>query len=138
MLGTVGRSQPHDNMQPFMALLFIVCAEWTDLLPRGSVVAYAGEAVPNTFALCDGVTPLAIPELDPVFGGVAPNLSNRVVVGAGRGVGLSERGIGVKGGQFGVALVLDTLPAHGHDVRFGSEPGTPQQGPGGASRRPPF
>ena len=118
MLRQTGASLPHDNMQPFLALTFIMSTNWTNVLPRGSLVAFAGQQVPLDFVLCDGISSVRIPELDPIFAGVAPNLSDRIVLGAGTQPGLTQRTLGMSGGTQNVSLSIETMPAHVHSVNF--------------------
>lgn len=43
-----------------------------------------------------------------------PDLRSRAVVGNGQGTGLSNYAMGQQGGQDGVALQVNQIPAHGH------------------------
>ncbi len=55
-----------------------------------------------------------------------PDLRGRVAIGAGNGTGLTPRVFGAKGGTETVALTIDQMPAHNHQV-YPNFAGTPGQ-----------
>jgi len=60
----------------------------------------------------------------------APNLRGRAVVGSGIGPGLLPRSLGQPNGIAGVALSVNQIPAHSHDVQgaFGPAGGATAEG----------
>lgn len=97
--------------------------------------AYVGEIRPVAFpfapanwALCQGQT-LSIAQFNALFAVIGtfyggdgkttfklPNLSGQAVVGTGQGPGLSQYNIGAVTGTENVALTLNQLPAHLHQL----------------------
>ena len=104
--------------------------------------AYTGEIrlfpftfAPRNWALCQGQL-MAISQntalfslLGTNFGGDGrstfglPNLQGQVVVGTGQGAGLSSYAIGQSGGTAGVALALNQMPAHNHNLNVNTTDG---------------
>jgi len=96
----------------------------------GSITLFGGDIlrIPVGWAHCNGsVLPRKeCPELFEVIGTQfgaptpytfnLPTIDNRLVVGTGRGSGLTARNLGDKGGQNKVMLEADHLPAHKHTV----------------------
>jgi microcystin-dependent protein len=95
-------------------------------VPAGTVVAFAGAAVPEGWLLCDGstVSPTLYPAL---FGAIAtqyggdgintfllPDLRGRTTVGAGQGSGLTNRVLGASGGEEKHTLSIAEMPSHTH------------------------
>jgi hypothetical protein len=74
-------------------------------LPRGSIIAWYSIEVPNGWALCNGLNG-------------TPDLSGRFILGAGQGTDLSNRTIGLRGGEENVTLTTRNIPAHKHDYTY--------------------
>lgn len=89
-----------------------------DVMPVGSVIAYAGRAAPEGWLFCNGAQ---IPEgeeykeLREVLGvGTTPDLRGRTLVHAGQGNGLTPRELGQQGGEEKHTLTVDELAKHHH------------------------
>jgi microcystin-dependent protein len=78
-------------------------------IPLGGIIMWSGavSSVPTGWALCDGRSS---------NGRTTPDLRGRFVVGAGQGVGLSNRNVGDTGGAETVTLTVSQIPAHNHRV----------------------
>lgn len=94
----------------------------------GSIVSYATTNPPNGCIPCDGSTfdrvdyPALYDALDPVFivdadTFTTPDLRGRTIIGAGDGVGLTERTVGETGGEETVVLTEAQLAAHTHTTQ---------------------
>ncbi len=96
--------------------------------PIGTVLSYAGATAPEGFMLCDGTELLASEHLDlfTVIGTVygegeapgsfkLPDLRGRTAIGAGQGVDLTDRILGVTDGEEIHQLTVDELPEHTHE-----------------------
>ena len=92
----------------------------------GEIRMFGGSFAPRGWALCEGQL-LAVNQNDALFsllgtiyGGDGrttfglPDMRGRVPVHQGAGPGLSDRRLGSKGGEEGVALTAAELPAHSH------------------------
>lgn len=89
-----------------------------DVMPVGSIIAYAGRAAPEGWLFCNGAQ---IPEgeqygeLRVVLGvGTTPDLRGRTLVQAGQGNGLTPRELGQQGGEEKHTLTMDELAKHHH------------------------
>lgn len=95
--------------------------------PLGTVLPFAGATAPEGFMLCDGVELLASDHADlfAVIGTVygegeapgsfkLPDLRGRTAIGAGQGVDLSDRVLGVSDGAETHQLTVDEMPSHNH------------------------
>jgi microcystin-dependent protein len=136
-----GANSAHDNMQPYLALHYIVAlhsgaeATSTGAPLIGEVRIFAGKHAPTGWKRCDGQT-LSIEDntelfsvLGTTYGGDGrnafnlPDLRSRATLHAGQGEGLTLRKLGEQGGSDAVALSESQLPHHSHQI--GSpEPGT--------------
>lgn len=101
----------------------------TNIITPGAMFDYVGSTAPSGWLFCEGqVCP---PEYTALInflntagapygtsGGVPllPNFTNRIVVGAGQGPGLTNRSLGATGGQETVLLTANQsgIPAHTH------------------------
>jgi microcystin-dependent protein len=108
--------------------------------PPGSVLAFAGNAVPNGYLECDGraINKAEYPELFAAIGTSYSNDANgptfnlpdcrsRTIVGVGHGSGndeggraLTDRVLGARFGEEKHHLTIDELPSHSHQI---SDPG---------------
>jgi microcystin-dependent protein len=92
----------------------------------GEIRMFAGDFAPRGWAFCDGQL-IAVSSNDALFsllgtiyGGDGrttfglPDLRGRTPIHYGSGPGLTPRSIGSSGGQEGVGLVPNNLPAHNH------------------------
>jgi len=95
----------------------------------GEIRMFAGNFAPRGWAFCHGQL-LRVEQYTPLFallgntyGGdgrttfAVPDLRGRVVVGTGRGPGLSDYRLGMKGGWETVRLTVNQMPAHGHPAQ---------------------
>ena len=89
---------------------------------------FAGNFAPLGWALCDGSL-LSIAEYDALYAlmgttyggdGITtfglPDLRGRTPIHQGRGIGLSDRTLGEKGGTEAVTLLSTQMPSHRHDA----------------------
>ncbi len=140
--GPSGGDQPQDNMQPTMALNYIIALDGVMPDPTGPVnetaryvgeiALFAGDFAPAGWALLDGQTLQRSqhPELFNVIGntyggdGISefalPDLRGRLPVGMGDGQGLLPWMRGQQRGAETVTLTVQQMPLHNHTV---PEPG---------------
>ena len=133
-----GGTQPHNNMPPYLAVNFSICAtgvfpvrdEWGDAgTPcMGEITIFAGDYAPGGWALCNGQqlsiqgNEALFSVIDKTFGGdgkrnfALPDLRGRAPVHQGTAPGLTSRKIGETGGQKAVSLDIVTTPQHRHLV----------------------
>jgi microcystin-dependent protein len=97
------------------------------LIPAGTVIQSAANSVPAGWLNCDGspVSTTAYPDLfaaiEYTYGGSdasfnLPDLRGRACVGAGQGVGLTNRALGSTGGSETHTLISDEMPSHNHEI----------------------
>lgn len=144
----VGDGAPHENMQPFLALNFMIAVEGgftTDSEPMlAEVRPFAGAMPPSGWALCNGdLLPLRTNTalytlIGNTYGGDAkqetlgvPNLLDRLALGAGQGPGLTNRPVASSGGVNSVTLTLQQLGQHTHGAACNPAAGN-AYGPSGA------
>ena len=95
--------------------------------PVGSLLAYAGAAVPSDWMACDGraIARVAYPDLYNAIGTTwgagdgsttfnLPDLRGATIIGAGTGSGLTARTLAQKGGEEKHTLTIAELAAHTH------------------------
>ncbi len=95
----------------------------------GEVRIFAFDFVPRYWAKCDG-SALTIAQNSTLFSAIGtaygspaagsynlPNITGRVVIGAGQGPGLSLRDLGESGGAAEVTLLASETPGHTHRLR---------------------
>jgi microcystin-dependent protein len=146
-ISPVGGSQPHENMQPFLAMNFIIATDagattgpYTGEL---RLFPYVGLNPPSGWAWCEGqLLPLSqntalFAILGTFYGGdgkstfALPDLQGAIPIGEGQGFGLSERFVGEMSGIETVTLLDSEMPAHTHVLRASPDPAdiaTPQPG----------
>lgn len=96
----------------------------------GQIVMFGGNFAPRSWAFCDGQL-LAISQnnalfsiLGTIYGGDGrttfglPDLRGRIAIHAGNGPGLSNRGLGAKGGSEYNILNVTQLPSHNHAAQL--------------------
>lgn len=128
----VGGNQPHNNMQPFICLNFIINIggyDGNDDGIIGEVRIFAFGFAPSDWMSCEGQIISISQEtalysiLGVVFGGngstnfALPDLRARVPVDDGAGIGLTNRVLGARGGESVVTLTPNHLPGHSHVVK---------------------
>ena len=145
MVSASGGGEPHENMQPFVCLNFVMALEgdWPAPGPRpipapvespfvGEVRLWAtgGDFVEKDFLPCDGrELPIAqhtalYHVIGDRFGPAVPGnfklplLDDRVPVHAGQGDGLTARAVGQAGGVAEVELTEAEMPLHDHRYRI--------------------
>lgn len=134
-----GDGQPHDNVQPSLAINHIIALEGA-FPPRnkddkgaepylGEVDLFAGNFAPRGWALCDGqILPIDQHQslfslLGTTYGGDGrttfglPDLRGRTAVHPGTGTGLTSRQPGERFGAQNVTLTVGQLPAHSHTIQ---------------------
>jgi microcystin-dependent protein len=101
---------------------------WVNIgMPAGSITAYAGAVAPSGWLVCDGsaVSRSTYGELFTAIGTTygtgdgsttfnLPDLRGRTAIGAGQGVGLTNRALGAKAGEETHALSTAEVPAHNY------------------------
>jgi microcystin-dependent protein len=104
---------PNQSIAPGTILMFGGAAApggW--LLCNGSAVSRAGfgnlfSTIGTTYGVGDGATTFNLPDL-----------RGRAAIGAGQGLGLSNRTLGVSGGEEAHLLTVAEMPLHGHPARI--------------------
>lgn len=136
-IGSAGGTQAHENMQPFLTLQYVICAQGTYPSHSGGSLPDEGEEyladvkpygfnfVPRGWAACDGqILPIDQNQslfalLGTAYGGdgrktfALPDLRGRTPIGEGTLSGYTYL-IGNKGGQEGVELSAQEIPNHDH------------------------
>ena len=116
VVSSAGSSQPHDNMQPYLAINYIIANSGTfpnfggDTTNASVVGAYPGEIrlvafsqTPNGWLDCSGING-------------HPDLRGRILVGAD-GTTIT---LGSTGGEDIHTLTTNEMPAHSHSIKYGS------------------
>ena len=146
LTGPAGGGQGHPNMQPSLALNYVIAlngifpsrnitsgddtlTELTASEPLvGEIGLFAGNFAPRGWAFCDGqLLPISsntalFSILGTTYGGdgrtnfALPDLRGRVPIHPGTGIGLTRRRLGEKGGLEDEVLGLAELPAHDHVI----------------------
>jgi microcystin-dependent protein len=144
--GNTGGSQPHTNMQPYLALNYTIAVQ--GLYPSqsddgfvssgmepvlGEVGLFAGNFAPRGWEYCDGQL-LQIAQntalfsiLGTTYGGDGrttfglPDLRGRTAIGEGTGPGLSPRSLGSEIGVEEVTLTQAQMTSHKHPLTPSSD-----------------
>ncbi|CAN7556050.1 phage tail protein [Paenibacillus sp. LjRoot56] len=133
ILGSTGGSGAHSNIQPYLAINYIICVEGDYPSIEGGMYdeEYLAEIrwvafnfVPRGWALCNGQTlPIAQNQalfalMGTTYGGngqstfALPNLQNRIPIHMGEGFTIGE-----SGGEKIHTLTTNEMPAHMHSLR---------------------
>jgi len=79
---------------------------YSNLLPKGGIIAWSGSTIPLTWALCDGTNG-------------TPDLRGKFILGVNDGSGyntnLTKRSIGASGGEENHTLTINEIPAQSHN-----------------------
>lgn len=94
----------------------------------GTIVAYVGTNIPETWLLCDGnKIPGQYNTLIGIVGDYTPNLGGRTLIGAGTGTDSSgaQQTFTLKqtSGEFNNRLSIEQMPSHDHYLLFGNTSG---------------
>ncbi len=105
----------------------VILSQISNFIPSGIVQMFAGTSPPTGYLLCDGTAYSRTTYLNlfsiigTTFGAGdgsttfnVPDLRSRVPVGAGTGVGLSNRSLGGSGGEETHVLITAEIPPHNH------------------------
>jgi len=80
---------------------------YSNLLPKGGIIAWSGSTIPLTWALCDGTNG-------------TPDLRGKFILGVNDGsdynTNLTKRSIGSSGGEENHTLSIGEIPSHSHTV----------------------
>jgi microcystin-dependent protein len=90
----------------------------TDILPIGSIIAFSSDDLPPGWVWCNGGDiSKGYPELVAVLGKTSlPDLRGRAIIGAGQGVGLTNRPLNSTGGEATHKLTVNEMPSHTHSL----------------------
>ncbi|MDX2108672.1 MAG: HYR domain-containing protein [Verrucomicrobiota bacterium] len=133
--GSTGGSTAISNMQPSLALNFLIATQGIyDTMSE--VVIFAGNFAPGGWAICQGqLLPIAqnaalFSKIGTSYGGngttnfALPDLRGRTAIGAGQGPGLTSRVIGEIIGTESFTLTTGQLPVHSHTIPAAGSTGT--------------
>ncbi len=89
----------------------------------GTIVAYLGKVVPDTWLACDGSEiPSQYNTLISLIGNYTPNLGGRTLIGIGKGTDANDKSntyaLKATGGEYTNTLTVDNIPAHTHAVSY--------------------
>ncbi len=151
-IATVGSGAPHENMQPYVSVSFIIATigqfpfrneySFSPADPyTGEIRMFAGDYVPTngpgSWWPCDGqiLRIASVPGLFDVIGTTyggdghetfaLPNLQGRIPIGAA-----DAHPLGEAGGSATVTLTIDNLPGHSHALNAASGPGVSERAAG--------
>ena len=137
LIGNSGGSQAQNNMQPWIAVNYIIAL--VGIYPSRSSIAdptiaeismFAGNFAPRNWAFCDGQL-LSVASnsalfslVGTIYGGdgrttfALPNMRGRTAIHAGNGPGLTPRTIGQIGGSETNTMTINQLPSHTHTITY--------------------
>jgi microcystin-dependent protein len=105
----------------------ILTSKNNHLCPVGSVISFAGTIAPNGWLLCNGeivsrnTYSMLFETIGTTYGAgdgtttfTLPDMRGRVSVAAGTGIGLTNRVLGVVGGEENHLLTINEIPSHTH------------------------
>jgi microcystin-dependent protein len=90
-----------------------------DIFPRFTILAFYDSMVPKGWAPCNGKYYKLNEEgvaIETIGGAYCPDLSGRMIIGTGKGTGLTERKRNDVGGFETHTLSVDEMPKHSHDL----------------------
>lgn len=128
--GTTGGGEAHSEMQPSLALNYIIRLTGSSN-EVGEVSLAAFNIAPAGWAIADGTVlsatayPTLAGKLGSTYGGdgtstfALPDLRGRAVIGTGTGVGLTPRALGATTGASAISLSENQMPAHTHTLPSG-------------------
>jgi len=147
-INPTGGSQPHENMQPYLCVNFIISLfgifpsqTWERIVADPFVAEiriFPSNFAPKGWAFCDGqLLPLSqntalFSLLGTFYGGngvsnfALPDLQGRAPMQPGQGQGLSQRFLGEQSGTEFVTLLESEMPAHNHSLRAAVDPSNVQ------------
>ncbi len=134
-LGNTGGFSPHANIQPYLAMNYVIATDGVYPGPPDDNQNYMGEirifpwgTIPKGWAQCNGQV-MAIAQnqalfslLGTMYGGNGistfqlPDLRGRMGMNAGQGNGLSNYVVGQSAGSETVSLITQQMPQHDHDM----------------------
>lgn len=136
VLGNAGGGQAFNNMQPYLAVNYIICLQ--GVYPSrnsqegfiGEIKMFGGNFAPRSWAFCEGQL-LSIASntalfsiLGTTYGGDGrttfglPDFRGRVSIHQGTGPGLPTYRLGAKGGSPTTTLNILNMPAHNHTIIY--------------------
>lgn len=149
--GSSGGSQAIDNMQPSLAMNYVIVTTGTYPVRGGGtgngeflgeIRAFAGNFTPGGYLPADGrLLPISqytalFSILGTQYGGdgkstfALPDLRGRTIIGTSQGAGLTDRVIGEQTGSEQITLTQNQIPAHVHSL----PPGPAMTAPSGGSQ----
>jgi microcystin-dependent protein len=128
--GTTGGGQPIGNLQPSLALNYLIRLDGVpgqvgEVIPFPGAVAPAGYAFPQGQLLPIDQFPNLFGQIGVTYGGdgattfALPDLRGRTPIHSGHGVGLTSRPLGTSVGVEATTLTYNTLPYHKHGTGGG-------------------
>ena len=137
LVGNSGGSQVQNNMQPWIALNYIIALY--GIYPSRNSIAdptiaeismFAGNFAPRNWAFCDGQL-LSVASnsalfslVGTIYGGdgrttfALPDMRGRTAIHAGSGPGLTPRSLGQRGGSETNSMTINQLPSHTHTITY--------------------
>lgn len=137
LVGSSGGSQAQNNMQPWIAVNYIIAL--VGIYPSRNSIAdptiaeismFAGNFAPRNWAFCDGQL-LSVASnsalfslVGTIYGGdgrttfALPDMRGRTAIHAGNGPGLTPRTIGQRGGSETNTMTINQLPSHTHTITY--------------------
>lgn len=129
--GLTGSGAGVPNLQPSLAMNYVVRTEFSSYFALGELGLLAGASAPGGWTVADGRLldidsyPFLYDALGTAYGGdgsatfALPDLRGRSAFGTGTGTGLTSRALGAKFGAEQVTFTNAQLPAHQHSLPQG-------------------